>query len=200
MSYSINQMARLISLSLLMVLASLSIYAQEQTTVSEKPQIDTSGCPPEIFEEAEDLFSKRMQNGDFLRKAERQLKEVIQRCSDISLRYVAEDHLKNVQEELATHELNVAIFYIKRFRAGEGGKKGALARLNEIVKQYPQFSQMDKALSLLGELSIADDNLDGATEIYRRLIRDFPYSPYIGEAMNQLDVIEVMKVNNNIIP
>jgi outer membrane protein assembly factor BamD (BamD/ComL family) len=187
-------MLRRLSLLLLTVVAAPAVlYAQEQSAKPRAAQSGVSACTPELFEKAERSFESRLRDSNLRVRAERDLKEVVELCADTPGHYLAEEHLRIVQEELAESNLNIALFYLKKFHDGNGRKQGALSRLRSIVERYPNYSKLDQVLSLLGQINLADNNLDAAAAYYQRIVKDFPASQYAGEASLQLSVIDAMR-------
>jgi tetratricopeptide (TPR) repeat protein len=180
---------------LFLIACPVAIKAQDQ---GPAPESGTPGCSEELFENAEALFRKRQWRSADLFKAERELKEVVRLCADTPGRYQAEEHLKIAQEELAEHNLQIALFYLESFYNNrKGGKLGALARLKNIVERYPQYSKLDLVLLLLGD-NVANDKPDEAAIYYRRLIKDFPGSQCAAKASLGLNAVEVMKTQKGI--
>jgi outer membrane protein assembly factor BamD (BamD/ComL family) len=123
---------------------------------------------------------------DVARKAEHQLKNILQRCSDILLRDQIEEDIRQVQEILSEHHFKIANFYIKRSMP-----KGAESRLLEIARKYPDYSRMDEVLFLLGEVCLKDERPDEAASYLRKLICDHSSSIHIGRAFERLNQIGV---------
>ena len=182
-----------LTLILLVVAAPVALFAQEQSAKPRLAQSNVSGCNEELFERAERSFEIGWRGSELLGRAERELREVLRFCGDAPIRYQVEEQLKLVQEELAESNLNIALFYLKRFDNGKGGKLGAFGRLKNILERYPTYSRLDQVLTLLGELNVADNNLDEAAAYYQRIIKDFPASRYVGEASLHLCEIDAMR-------
>lgn len=124
------------------------------------------------------------------RKAENQLKALMQQFPNTSLRPDVEVRLREVQENLAMHHLTVANFYYDRYTRGSApNPKGAQSRLREIVKNYPNFSYMDEALYKLGVTYVQEEEPDEAAKYFQQLVRDYPNSEYIAKGVEQLDAI-----------
>src|SRR5260370_250414 len=66
-------------------------------------------------------------------KAEQRLKVILQQCTQARLRPDAELRLREVQDNLAMHNLYIARFYRQRYDGHKGGLKGEQSRLQEIV-------------------------------------------------------------------
>ncbi len=128
------------------------------------------------------------------RKAEQQLKVVLQQFPTTNLRPEVNKRLTEVQENLAMHDLDVATFYYQKFTLGTAANpKGAQSRLREIVEKYPNFSYTDKVLHDLGRTYIDEEEPDEAAKYYARLMREFPNSPYAEKAGEELDKIGVAR-------
>src|SRR6266496_134003 len=125
------------------------------------------------------------------RKAEQRLKALLQQYPDTKLRPTVEDRLREVQENLAMHNLLIARFYYdSRYQRGHGsGLKGAQSRLKEIVDKYPCFSYNDEVLFRLATTYQNEEEPDEAAKYYQQLIQGFPESDYNDKAREQLTII-----------
>lgn len=109
------------------------------------------------------------------------LNEMIKAYPNSPLRPDAEKRLQEALDRLATHELIVAQFYMKR-RSWDA----AISRLNGVVDTYPNFNQRDAvffdlATSLAGMGRKAEARL-----YYERVIAEFPRSEYAPKAKKML--------------
>ena len=191
---------RRLALLLLVIAAPVDNFAQDQSAISRLAQSNIYECNKELLERAERAFEIRLRGSELRARAERDLRELLRFCGDTPIRYQVEDQLKLVQEELAESNLNIALFYLKRFDSGKGGKQGASGRLKKILERYPRYSKLDQVLMLLGGLNVADNKLDEAAAYYQKIIKDFPASQYVGEASLQLCVIDVMRSDGISVP
>jgi outer membrane protein assembly factor BamD len=123
------------------------------------------------------------------RKAEQRLKALIQRYPQSELRPTVEEHLREVQDNLAMHNLQVARFYGARYENRKVGLKGEQDRLREIVEKYPNFCLMDEVLFRLGSTFQEEEEPDEAAKLYQQLVRDYPNSEYVDKAKEQLNII-----------
>ena len=124
------------------------------------------------------------------RKAEQRLKALLQRYPQTDLRPTVEAHLREVQDNLAMHNLQVARFYYEaRYSHKKGGLKGAQDRLREIVDKYPTFCLMDEVLFRFATTFQEEEEPDEAAKLYQQLVRDYPNSEYVDKAKEQLNVI-----------
>jgi outer membrane protein assembly factor BamD len=126
------------------------------------------------------------------RKAEQRLKVMLQQCTKTALRPEAELRLREVQDNLAMHNLYIARFYGQKFEGSKGvkgGLKGEQSRLQEIVDKYPNFCLMDEVLFRLGWTYQQEEEPDEAAKLFQELARDFPNSDYVEKAKDQLNII-----------
>jgi outer membrane protein assembly factor BamD len=126
------------------------------------------------------------------RKAEQRLKVMLQQCPQSSLRPDGELRLRETQDSLAMHSLQIARFYGDRYEVSKGvkgGLKGEQSRLQEIVDKYPNFCLMDEVLFRLGFTYQQEEEPDEAAKLFQELVRDYPNSDYIEKAKDQLNII-----------
>lgn len=123
------------------------------------------------------------------RKAEQRLKALLQQYPQTKLRPEVEERLKEVQENLAMHHLQIGNFYNARYDQGKGGLKGAQSRFKEIVEKYPNFSYMDEVLFRLATTYQHEEEPDEAAKFYQQLLREHPNSEYVAKAREQLEII-----------
>jgi outer membrane protein assembly factor BamD len=124
------------------------------------------------------------------RKAEQRLKALLQRYPQSDLRQQAEIRLRQVQDNLAMHNLQVARFYYdSRYSHKKGGLKGAQDRLKEITEKFPGFCLMDEVLFRYATTFLEEEEPDEAAKLYQQIVRDFPNSEYVEKAKEQLNII-----------
>ncbi|HKS30712.1 MAG TPA: outer membrane protein assembly factor BamD [Pyrinomonadaceae bacterium] len=124
------------------------------------------------------------------RKAEQRLKALLQQFPNTNLRTDVELRLREVQDNLAMHNLQIARFYLDaRYKGGKGGLKGAQSRLREIVEKYPNFTWMSEVLFRYAYTYQQEEETDEAAKYYQRIVRDFPNSEYVEKAKEQLQII-----------
>jgi outer membrane protein assembly factor BamD len=124
------------------------------------------------------------------RKAEQRLKALLQRYPQSDLRQQAELRLRQVQDNLAMHNLQVARFYYdSRYSHKKGGLKGAQDRLKEIVEKYPHFCLMDEVLFRYATTFLEEEEPDEAAKLYQQIVRDFPNSEHVEKSKEQLEII-----------
>ena len=126
------------------------------------------------------------------KKAEQRLKALLQQYPQTNLRSIVEDHLRETQESLAMHNLQIARFYYDaRYKGHKGGLKGSQSRLKEIIDKYPNFSLRDEVLFRLATTFQLEEEPDEAAKYYQDLLRNFPNSDYADKAKEQLSIIGV---------
>ena len=121
------------------------------------------------------------------RKAEQRLKAFFQQFPKSSLRPDAEVKLREVQENLAMHNLIVGNHYYEKYnRQAATNVKGAQSRYREIAEKYPHFSRMAEVLFRLGDTYMQEEEPDEAIKYFQRLLRNHPNSEYAEKAREQL--------------
>ena len=90
------------------------------------------------------------------------------------------------KEIFAKHNLEVARYYITRRKAYQG----ALDRLKEIIDAHPDFSRMDEVLYWMGEANVKLDKRDTATDLFEKLLKDFPGSEFAKKTKIRLEELK----------
>jgi outer membrane protein assembly factor BamD len=128
------------------------------------------------------------------RKAEQLLKALLQQYPNTALRPDAQVRLGEVQENLGMHTFQVGNFYMDRYERGVApNPKGAQSRYREVVEKYPNFSRRDRALYLLANTYVLEEEPDEAAKYFQELLRNFPNSEFAEKAQEQLDAIGAPK-------
>lgn len=119
-----------------------------------------------------------LNSGKFIRnpdvvalKAERRLKDILNRNPNAAFHFQATEALRQVQEYLGNHLLSVANFYLGRDHKLRGSLKGAESRLSEIVRKYPRFSKMDEVLLKLSIVA-SRQHLQSLTALSEQIEKD----------------------------
>ena len=124
------------------------------------------------------------------RKAEQRLKFCIQQYKQSSLRPDVELRLREVQNSLADHDLNVANqYYDKYYRHAANNLKGAQSRLREVTEKYPNYERMAEVLYRLGVTYVEEEEPDEATKYFQQLVRKHPNSDFADKAKEKLAAI-----------
>jgi len=128
------------------------------------------------------------------RKAEQLLKALLQQYPKTALRPDAQIRLTEVQENLGMHTFQVGNFYMDRYERGVApNPKGAQSRYREVVEKYPNFSRRDRALYLLANTYVLEEEPDEAAKYFQEIVRYHPNSEYAEKAQEQLDAIGAPK-------
>jgi outer membrane protein assembly factor BamD len=124
------------------------------------------------------------------RKAEQRLKVLLQQYPQTALRGIVEARLREVQDNLAMHNLQIARFYFDaRYSHKKGGLKGSQDRLREILEKYPNFCMLDEVIFRYATTFQEEEEPDEAAKLYQQLVRDYPNSEYVEKAKEQLNII-----------
>jgi len=124
------------------------------------------------------------------RKAEQRLKFCLQQYKTSGLRGDIDKRLREVQNNLADHDLNVANqYYEKYFRHAANNLKGAQSRLKEVTEKYPEYERMAEVLYRLGVTYVEEEEPDEATKYFQQLVRTHPNSGFAERAKERLAAI-----------
>lgn len=128
------------------------------------------------------------------RKAEQRLKALLQQFPNTALRPDAQIRLNEVQENLGMHTFQVGNFYMDRYERNVApNPKGAQSRYREVIEKYPNFSRRDRALYLLANTYVLEEEPDEAAKYFQEIVRNFPDSEYAEKAAEQLEAIGAAK-------
>ena len=124
------------------------------------------------------------------KRAETRLKALLDRYPNSILRKDAELRLKQVQDNLGLHSLNIAnYYYILSVDQKKGGLKGSQSRFREIIDKYPEFTFLDEVLYKLAVTYLLEEETDQAARYFQKLVRDYPNSDYEAKSKEQLELI-----------
>src|SRR2546430_593779 len=114
--------------------------------------------------------------------AEREFKSFIEQFPDSPLKDEAMQRLREVQEVLAEGDLRVARHYmiLKRYDA-------SVSRSRTVLKEYPDFSQQDVALFIMGQALEKKKQIVPAGYYYGKIVSDHPLSNLVDEARKKLE-------------
>jgi outer membrane protein assembly factor BamD len=119
------------------------------------------------------------------RRAEQEVQKLLLNYPDSQFAPLAVQRLREVQEVLAQGAFEVARFYFIQM-----SDRAAQPRLKELINRYPNFSEADEALYMLGKsLERAEKTADQAAAYYERIVRDFPLSDRTEEAKKRLTAL-----------
>lgn len=140
------------------------------------------------------------------KRAEQRLRALLQQYPDTILKEDAQLRLDEVRDNLGLHDLIVGNHYYKQsVRFEKGGLKGAQARFQSIVDNFPKFSFMDEVLFKLANTYQLEEETDQAARYYQDLVRDYPNSEYVEKAKEQLNLMgakipDTNPVRNEVLP
>jgi outer membrane protein assembly factor BamD len=89
--------------------------------------------------------------------------------------------VKICRERLAENELYIAKFHYKKKKY-----QGAKARLEAMVKIYPEVDTLDEALFYLGKSHLKLKETDVAARVFTDLVQNYPDSKFSGKAKGEL--------------
>ncbi|MBI2822590.1 MAG: outer membrane protein assembly factor BamD [Acidobacteria bacterium] len=149
------------------------------------------------FEDADDAQMKiaalnyRMMKGPDLdqtygRKAEAELKKMIQDFPDSELAPAAGEMLRDVEQVLARSEEVVADFYLNQrqnYAAAEN-------RYKIVIDKYPQYSNLDQTYFRLAEAQEKQGRITEAVYYYSQVVIGYPFSDKFEEAKKRLILLE----------
>jgi len=140
-----------------------------------------------LLSTAEDNIRKSRLRFAFAYQANHQLNELLRLYPDSPLRNQAEERLQTVNEMLGTHDLSIALFYLKHFEDGKTrGLKGAEGRLRHIVCEYPRFSQMNEVLLQLVKVYSVEEDGEEELQYLEQFIYKQPSVQDFKEACEEL--------------
>jgi len=133
-------------------------------------------------------------------RAEEEYRQLIMQYPDSKLVPEAKQHLREVQEVIASREFSVGRFYYLR-----QSYPAAIARLKSLADKYPLYSKADEALYLLGQSyegeitmlrarqmnevaksRMIEDFTKGAAEAYGRILTRYPVMDRADDARTRL--------------
>jgi outer membrane protein assembly factor BamD len=117
------------------------------------------------------------------RRAEQEFQRLLLNFPDSQFAPQAVQRLREVQEILAQGAFEVARFYFL-----QAADRATQPRLKELIQRYPNFSEADSALFLLGRSLERSDkkNAAEAASYYARIVRDYPLSDRVKDAKEHL--------------
>jgi outer membrane protein assembly factor BamD len=118
-----------------------------------------------------------------------------QACQQLLIRFPnskfiaeTEQMLRNIQEVIAEGDFERATFYRSR-----GAFNAAVARYHDVVDTYPLYSKADESLWFLGQSygKLGPAFRGQESTAYAKLVRDYPLSPWVEQAKQRLNEMEV---------
>ena len=89
--------------------------------------------------------------------------------------------IKFCKKRLAENELLIGKYYLKR-----ENYNGAIARVDTIVKEYPDGDLNDAALYLMGAAYLKLDKVELAVKTFKKLINEYPESSFSKKAKEEI--------------
>lgn len=168
------------------VFFSAANYCKAQEPINREQTLPTAERLKGVEKTLKTLRSRKHRNDiNLLRKAERELKGILETDPSSVFKSRVEAYLDIVNEGLAYHDLLVASFYMN---IGNGQRAlAARVRLLNITQHYPKFSKMDEVLFRLSVVSVMDGKEDEAVRYSWKLICNYPNSEYRDAAIKKLD-------------
>ena len=130
------------------------------------------------------LMGKPDRDRQEARLAEAEFKEFLLKYPDSPLMPRAKRRLREVQEVLGQSDYKIARFYYMK-----GALPAARGRFQDIVEQYPNFSQADRALWYLGQTYEHMRQPGKAAPYYAQIVSDYPLSPMLDDAKERLTAL-----------
>jgi len=118
--------------------------------------------------------------------AEREFKSMLEQFPDSPLRDEAMQRLREVQEVLAEGDMQVAQHYMMKRRYD-----ASVNRSITVLKEYPDFSQQDAVLFIMGEALEKKKQVVRAGYYYGKIVSDHPLSNYADESRKRLEELNL---------
>jgi outer membrane assembly lipoprotein YfiO len=145
------------------------------------------------FQAAEAYF-KQMNNPDRDQTATLQALEEFQRLLDVypnsSQVEPARERIRECRQTLARSEFQVGYFYQRTRKAW----RAAIGRYERVLRQYPDYENLDEVIFRLGEALAASARFNEAAPMLSRLKEEYPESRWVPRAEEILAEIPVMPV------
>ncbi len=123
-------------------------------------------------------LAKRTQRPDrdqsWTEKALRAYEEVLRLYPTSEHAATAREAIREVRNRLAEHEFGVGKFYV-----GFGIYAASITRFTGLLERFPDYGERDKALFWLGRAFKEAEQPIKAFEVWERLRREYPESPYV---------------------
>ncbi len=118
--------------------------------------------------------------------AEQEFQIFLQKYPQSPLVPQVQQQLRNVQEILADGDFRIAQYYNTK-----GSYRAAAGRLLDVVARYPLYSKSDQASFMLANIYQRNEKTQYAGAFYARIVRDYPLSPLVPQAKQQLQKLGV---------
>ncbi len=118
-------------------------------------------------------------------KAERELKNFLQKYPESELAPTAREFLWEVQENLAQGIQQVGDFYF-----GRNSHLASESRYKSLLENYPDYSKLDQTLFRLSQSLENLGRIEEASVYYSRVVSEYPFSEFAGNAEQRLILLE----------
>jgi len=142
--------------------ADYALYRQGMSYYNQIDRIDTDQTPVKNARAMFESYAKLYPAG----KYSTEVSEKIQECRDKQLQY----------------EIYVGRFYLRN-----DNYPAAIARFEEALKSFADLPRRDELLYYLGRAYLEGKQKAKGREVFDRLFREFPGSPYINDANKAMD-------------
>lgn len=112
-----------------------------------------------------------------VRDSLRELDDMLERYPDSKYRDQAREYRREVLRRLVEHEVYVARFYLER-----GRHKGAILRIEEALRRYPDSGRDAELLLALGETHLEMGNPAKARQVFERVVEQHAATPEVKRA------------------
>jgi len=129
-------------------------------------------------------MEKANRDATHARRAEDEFKQLLLQFPNGPFVEEAKQRLREVQEVLAQHEFDVG----RQYFVSRQNIRAAIPRLKDLTEQYPNFSQADEALWMLGQSfeKAGKEFRPKAAEAYAKIVSDYPLSDRVDTAKEKL--------------
>lgn len=142
--------------------ADFALYRQGMSYYNQINRIDTDQTPVKNSLSIFDSYLKLYPGGQNLSEVQEKIRD----CRDKQLQY----------------EIYVGRFYLK-----SDAYKAAIGRFEEALKSFPDQTRRDEVLYNLGRAYLENGEKSKGREVFTRLSREFPTSPFISDANKAMD-------------
>ena len=171
----------LIAMSLLTPAPIASQNPESQTATAASKSADE-----ELLRTAAALVRQSQYGSESFAAAMQEITTLLTKHSDSVVAPLLAAILDGMHEKDATHNFNVAMFYLYK----HGSQEAAESRLRRIVEKYPKYSRFDEVLYQLSLIESESDRRAEATQTLERLISGYELSPRIHEAQAKLKILK----------
>jgi outer membrane protein assembly factor BamD len=100
----------------------------------------------------------------------------------------AEKKIAKAKQYLATHYFRIG-YYNYKFRAF----RGAIARLKQVIDEFPDFDKNDKLFFYTGKCYMKINEMDTALSFFQKIVNSYPKSKYLKKSLKIIKNINLSK-------